>query len=41
LIAGNQSYLELKKKLFFSIPSIGIDLITGRQETKAGFSPRL
>jgi geranylgeranyl reductase family protein len=30
LIAGNQSYLELKKKLFFSIPSIGIDLITGR-----------
>jgi flavin-dependent dehydrogenase len=30
LIAGNQSYLGLKKKLFFSIPSIGIDLITGR-----------
>ena len=30
LIAGNQSYLNLKKKLFFSIPSIGIDLITGR-----------
>jgi geranylgeranyl reductase family protein len=31
LIVGNQSYLSLKKKLFFSIPSIGIDLITGRQ----------
>jgi geranylgeranyl reductase family protein len=31
LIAGNQSYLSLKKKLFFSIPSIGIDLITGRR----------
>ncbi len=30
LIAGNQSYVGLKKKLFFSIPSIGIDLITGR-----------
>jgi geranylgeranyl reductase family protein len=30
LIAGNQSYLGLKKKLFFSIPSIGIDLMTGR-----------
>ncbi|HYR86287.1 MAG TPA: NAD(P)/FAD-dependent oxidoreductase [Terriglobia bacterium] len=30
LVAGNQSYLGLKKKLFFSIPSIGIDLITGR-----------
>jgi len=30
LIAGNQSYLNLKKKLLFSIPSIGIDLITGR-----------
>lgn len=30
LIAGNQSYLSLKKKLFFSIPSVGIDLITGR-----------
>ena len=30
LIAGNQSYLSLKKKLLFSIPSIGIDLITGR-----------
>lgn len=31
LIAGNQSYLNLKKNLFFSIPSIGIDLVTGRQ----------
>src|SRR5205823_13152649 len=30
LIAGNQSYLNLKKKLLFSIPSIGIDLLTGR-----------
>jgi geranylgeranyl reductase family protein len=30
LIAGNQSYLNLKKKLVFSLPSIGIDLITGR-----------
>ncbi len=30
LILGNQSYLTLKKKLFFSIPSVGIDLITGR-----------
>ncbi len=30
LILGNQSYLTLKKRLVFSIPSIGIDLITGR-----------
>jgi flavin-dependent dehydrogenase len=30
LIAGNQSYMGLKKRLLFSIPSIGIDLITGR-----------
>jgi len=30
LIAGNQSYLTLKKKLFLSIPAIGIDLITRR-----------
>jgi len=30
LILGNQSYLTLKKNLVFSIPSIGIDLITGR-----------
>lgn len=31
LIAGNQSYLNLKKKLFFSIPSIAWDLVTGRR----------
>jgi len=30
LIAGNQSYLGLKKKLFFSLPSVGWDLIAGR-----------
>jgi geranylgeranyl reductase family protein len=30
LILGNQSYLTLKKRLFLSIPSVGIDLITGR-----------
>jgi geranylgeranyl reductase family protein len=30
LITGNQSYLNLKKKLVFSLPSIGVDLITGR-----------
>jgi geranylgeranyl reductase family protein len=30
LIAGNQSYVGLRKKLFLSIPSIGLDLITGR-----------
>ena len=30
LVSGNESYLTLKRKLFFSIPSIGIDLITGR-----------
>ncbi len=30
LITGNQSYLSLKKKLFFSIPSVGLDLILGR-----------
>jgi geranylgeranyl reductase family protein len=30
LIAGNQSYLTLKQKLLVSVPSIGIDLITGR-----------
>jgi flavin-dependent dehydrogenase len=30
LILGNQSYLTLKKKLLLSIPSVGIDLITGR-----------
>lgn len=30
VIVGNQNYLSLRKKLFFSIPSIGIDLVTGR-----------
>jgi flavin-dependent dehydrogenase len=30
LILGNQSYLTLKKRLFLSIPSVGIDLVTGR-----------
>jgi geranylgeranyl reductase family protein len=30
LILGNQNYLTLKKKLVFSIPAVGIDLITGR-----------
>jgi flavin-dependent dehydrogenase len=29
LIAGDQSYLGLKKKLIFSIPRIGWDLVTG------------
>jgi flavin-dependent dehydrogenase len=32
VMSGNQSYASLKKRLFFSIPSIGIDLITGRSE---------
>jgi hypothetical protein len=31
LIAGNQSYLNLKKKLFFSIPAVGLDLVSGRR----------
>ncbi len=31
LISGNQSYLNLKKTLFYSIPSVGWDLISGRQ----------
>src|SRR5205823_11638027 len=31
LIAGNQSYADLKKKLFYSIPSIGWDLLSRRQ----------
>jgi len=31
LIAGNQSYLSLKKKLLFSIPAVGWDLVSGRQ----------
>lgn len=30
LIAGNQSYLNLKKKLVFSIPAIAVDLVSGR-----------
>lgn len=30
-ISGHQSYLNLKKRLFLSIPSIGWDLVTGRQ----------
>ncbi|PYS53532.1 MAG: hypothetical protein DMG13_12255 [Acidobacteria bacterium] len=30
VMSGNQSYGSLKKKLLFSIPSIGIDMITGR-----------
>jgi flavin-dependent dehydrogenase len=30
LILGNQSYVTLKKKLFLSIPSVGMDLIRGR-----------
>jgi len=31
LIAGNQPYLNLKKKLFYSIPSVSWDLIAGRK----------
>jgi flavin-dependent dehydrogenase len=31
LLAGNQSYLNLTKKLLFSIPSIGLDLVSGRK----------
>lgn len=31
LIAGNQPYVGLKKKLFFSIPAVGWDLISGRK----------
>jgi geranylgeranyl reductase family protein len=31
LISGNQSYLNLKKTLFFSIPSVGWDLVSGRR----------
>jgi geranylgeranyl reductase family protein len=30
LISGNQTYLGLKKKLFFSIPSVALDLVAGR-----------
>jgi len=31
LIAGNQSYLSLKKTLFLSIPAVGWDLVSGRR----------
>lgn len=31
LISGNQTYVGLKKKLFFSIPSVGWDLVSGRK----------
>ncbi|HLQ76489.1 MAG TPA: NAD(P)/FAD-dependent oxidoreductase [Terriglobia bacterium] len=31
LIAGNQSYVTLKKKLFYSIPSVGWDLVASRK----------
>ncbi len=31
LICGTQSYLNLKKKLFYSLPSIGLDLVLGRK----------
>jgi geranylgeranyl reductase family protein len=31
LVAGNQPYAGLKKKLLLSIPSIGLDLLTGRK----------
>jgi flavin-dependent dehydrogenase len=31
LISGNQSYVNLKKTLFYSIPSVGWDLISGRK----------
>jgi flavin-dependent dehydrogenase len=31
LISGNQSYLNLKKKLFFSIPAVSLDLVSGRR----------
>lgn len=31
LIAGNQPYLNLKKKLVLSVPSVGWDLVTGRK----------
>jgi geranylgeranyl reductase family protein len=34
LISGNQSYLSLKKKLVLSIPSITVDLITGRSNAQ-------
>ena len=31
LISGNQSYVNLKKTLFYSIPSVGWDLLSGRK----------
>jgi len=31
LVSGNQSYLNLKKTLFYSIPSVGWDLVSGRK----------
>jgi flavin-dependent dehydrogenase len=31
LIAGNQPYLSLKKKLVLSVPSVGWDLVSGRR----------
>jgi hypothetical protein len=30
-IEGNQPYLNLKKKLFLSVPSVAWDLVSGRQ----------
>jgi flavin-dependent dehydrogenase len=30
VISGNQSYLNLKKKLIFSVPRIGWDFVTGK-----------
>jgi flavin-dependent dehydrogenase len=30
LISGNQSYMSLKKKLLFSVPAVGLDLLLGR-----------
>jgi geranylgeranyl reductase family protein len=30
LVSGNLSYLNLKKKLFYSVPAVGWDLLTGR-----------
>jgi len=31
LVAGSQPYLTLKKKLVFSVPSVGWDLVAGRR----------
>jgi hypothetical protein len=30
-IQGRQPYLSLKKKLFYSVPSVAWDLVSGRQ----------